>query len=105
MTTTAKTLDERLAELSPERRAKVKAHRQRMLEEVRAYRLRELREQRLLSQAEVADRIHVSQRRVSGIESGDVEKTQVDTLRKYAEAVGGTLRVEVEVDGDRFQIA
>lgn len=101
----AKTLDERLAELSPERRAKVERHRQRMLDEVRAYRLRELREQSLLSQAEVADHIHVSQRRISGIESGDIEKTQVDTLRKYAEAVGGTLRVEVEIDGDRYQIA
>lgn len=101
----AKTLDERLAELSPERRANVARHKQRMLDEVRAYRLRELREQHLLSQAEVADRVGVSQRRVSGIEKGDVEKTQVDTLRKYAEAVGGTLRVEVEIDGDRYQIA
>ena len=76
-----------------------------MLDEVRAYRLRELRERQLLSQVEVAERIHVSQRRVSGIESGNIEKTQVDTLRRYAEAVGGTLRVEVEVDGDRYQIA
>lgn len=33
-----KTLDQRLAELSPERQAKVAAHRQ--LEDVRAYRLR-----------------------------------------------------------------
>lgn len=101
----AKTLDERLAELSPQRRANVEAHRRRMLNEVRAFRLRELREQRLLSQAEVAERIHLSQRRVSGIESGDIEKAQVDTLRRYVEAVGGTLRVEVEIDGDRYQIA
>ena len=101
----AKTLDDRLAELSPERRAKVEQHKCRMLEEVRAHRLRELREQSLLSQAEVAVRIQVSQRRVSGIEKGDIEKTQVDTLRKYAEAVGGTLRVEVEIGDDRFQIA
>ncbi|WP_341728060.1 hypothetical protein [Brooklawnia sp.] len=35
----------------------------------------------------------------------DIEKTQVDTLRKYAEAVGGSLRVEIEIDGDRYQIA
>lgn len=101
----AKSLDERLAELTPKRRTKVEVHRRRMLDEVRAYRLRELREQRLLTQADVADHIHVSQRRVSGIESGDIEKAQVDTLRKYAEAVGGTLRVEVEIDGDRYQIA
>lgn len=101
----AKTLDERLAELSPERRARVEAHRQRMLDEVHAYRLRELREQRQLTQAQIAERIQVSQRRVSGIESGDIEKTQVDTLRRYAEAVGGTLRIEVEINGDRYQVA
>jgi ribosome-binding protein aMBF1 (putative translation factor) len=100
-----KTIDERLAELSPQRRANVEAHRRRMLGEVRAYRLREMREQRLLSQADVAARIHLSQRRVSGIESGDVEKSQINTLRKYAQALGGTLRVEVEIDGDRYQIA
>lgn len=101
----AKTLDERLAELSPERRANVEQHKKRMLEEVRAYRLRELREQSLQSQADVAQRIHVSQRRVSGIEKGDIEKTQIDTLRKYAEALGGNLRVEVEIGDDRYQIA
>jgi predicted transcriptional regulator len=100
-----KTLDERLAALSPERRAKVAEHRRRMLAEVRAYRLRELREQRLLSQAEVAASAGVSQRRVSGIESGDVAKAQVSTLRRYAEALGGQLRVEVEIDGDRYQVA
>ena len=101
----AKTLDERLAALSPERRANVEEHRQRMLGEVRAHRLRELRERQRLSQSAVAHGIKVSQRRVSGIESGDVGKTQVDTLRRYAEAVGGTLRVEVEIDGNRYQIA
>ena len=100
-----KAFEERLASLTPERRANVEAHRQRMLAEVRAYRLRELREQRLLSQNELAQRINVSQRRVSGIETGNIEKTQVETLRRYAEAIGGTLRVEVELDGDRFQVA
>lgn len=103
--TMAKTFDERLSELSPARRRSVDELRRKMLDEVHAYRLRELREQRLLSQTEVAERISVSQRRISGIESGDIEKTQVDTLRKYADAIGGTLRVEVEVDGDRYQIA
>ncbi|MDR0627221.1 MAG: helix-turn-helix domain-containing protein [Bifidobacteriaceae bacterium] len=80
----AKTLDDRLAELSPERRARVEAHRERMLKEVRAYRLRELREHQRLSQANLADRIGVSQRRVSGIESGDMDKTEIGTLRRLA---------------------
>ena len=101
----SETLDSRLNALSEERRRNVETHRQRMLDEVRAYRLRELREKRLLSQAQVAQRINVSQRRASGIESGEIERTQVETLRKYAEAVGGKLRTEVEIDGDRYQIA
>jgi len=82
--------------------ADVRCSRSAQFDEARAYRLREL------SQAEgVADRAGVSQRRVSGIEKGDVDKTQLDTLRRYAEAVSGTLRVEIEIeiDGDRYQIA
>lgn len=83
----------------------LEAHRHRMLAEVRAYRLREIREQHDLTQVQVAEQLDVSQKRVSRIESGDVDHTQVDTLRRYAEAIGGTLRVEVEIGGSRFQIA
>ncbi len=101
----AKTLDQRYDELSPERQANVDAHMERMLVEVHAYRLRELREQQYLTQSQIAEQTGVSQRRVSGIERGDVEKTQVDTLRKYVEAIGGTLHVEADFNGDRYKIA
>ena len=37
----------------------------------------------------------VNQNRVSRIEHGDIERARLDTLRKYVEAVGGELRVEV----------
>jgi hypothetical protein len=30
---------------------------------------------------------------------------QVDTIRRYAEAMGGTLRLEVQVGDDIFQLA
>ncbi|MEV2278411.1 XRE family transcriptional regulator [Nocardiopsis sp. NPDC049922] len=83
----------------------VAAHRARMLEEVRAYRLRELREAAELTQVQLAERLHVSQNRVSGIERGDIERAQVDTLRRYVEAIGGRLHVEVEVGDQRFEIA
>jgi hypothetical protein len=43
--------------------------------------------------------------RVSNIEHGDLERVQIDTLRRYVEAVGGALRVEVELGDERFQIA
>jgi len=99
-----KSLEDLLRE-RPVDRAVVDAHKKRLLEEVRAYRLRELREASNLTQVELASRLHVSQNRVSRIEHGDVERAQVDTLRKYVEAIGGTLRVEVEYGDERIQIA
>ncbi|MGO4587240.1 hypothetical protein AB4Z38_25675 [Arthrobacter sp. 2RAF6] len=42
---------------------------------------------------------------MSRIERGDVDRAQIDTLRKYVEAVGGRLRVEVELGDERIQIA
>ncbi|MDR2381095.1 MAG: HEPN domain-containing protein [Bifidobacteriaceae bacterium] len=45
----------------------------------------------------------VSQRRVSGIEVGDVEQARAPTLRRYAEAADSQLRVEVQT-GDRFRV-
>lgn len=100
----AKTLEELLAE-RPVDRSGADRHKKRMLDEVRAYRLREGREALNLTQVELARRLEVSQNRVSRIEHGDIERAQVDTLRKYVEAVGGRLRVEVELGDERFQIA
>lgn len=77
----------------------------RMRAEMRAYQLRELREHAHLTQVELAFTLGLSQHRISNIEHGDIERTQVDTLRRYVEAVGGRLRVEVELGDHRFQIA
>ena len=100
----AKSMEELLAK-RPVDRAAVNAHKKRMLDEVRAYRLRELREASQLTQVELAGRLHVSQNRVSRIEHGDIDRAQVATLRKYVEALGGRLRVEVELGDERIQIA
>lgn len=100
----AKSLDELLRD-RPVDRVQVDAHKRRMLDEVRAYRLRELREASELTQVELATRLQVSQNRVSRIEHGDIERAQIDTLRKYVEAVGGRLRIEVEIGDERIQIA
>ncbi|MGO4187375.1 helix-turn-helix domain-containing protein [Pseudarthrobacter sp. TAF60_1] len=100
----AKSMEELLAN-RPVDRAAVNAHKKRMVDEVRAYRLRELREASELTQVELAGRLQVSQNRVSRIEHGDIDRAQVDTLRKYVEALGGRLRVEVELGDERIQIA
>ncbi|MDO8731459.1 MAG: helix-turn-helix transcriptional regulator [Actinomycetota bacterium] len=100
----AKSLEDLLRE-RPVDRAVVDAHKKRLLDEVRAYRLRELREASNLTQVELASLLHVSQNRVSRIEHGEIERSQVDTLRKYVEALGGTLHVEVEYGDERIHIA
>lgn len=64
-----------------------------------------LREALCLTQTDVAERLNVTQTRVSALERGDVGRASVDTLRRYVEALGGQLRVEVEVGADRIQIA
>ncbi len=99
----SKSLSEQLAERAVDRTA-VDDHKRRMLAEVSAYRLSELRKALDLTQVEMAERLHVSQNRVSRIEHGDIERAQVDTLRRYVEALGATLHIEVEFQDERIQI-
>lgn len=94
-----------LEKIRPVNKEAVAAIVKQMRAEVRAYKLRELREALELTQVELAAKIDVSQNRISRIEHGDIEKSQVDTLRKYVEAVGGTLRLEVEIGDHRFTLA
>ncbi|MEI8220432.1 MAG: XRE family transcriptional regulator [bacterium] len=99
-----KSLDDVVAK-RPVDREKVDALKKEMLEGARSYRLRELRERLDLTQVELARKLEVSQNRVSKIEHGDIERFQLDTLRRYVEAVGGELRVEVSIGNlvsDRF---
>lgn len=100
----AKSLDEIVQE-RPVDRSRVNEHKKRMLDEMRAYRLSELREASGLTQVELATLLTVSQNRVSRMEHGDIDRTQIDTLRRYVEAIGGQLRVEVELGDEHIQIA
>lgn len=76
-----------------------------LLARQRAFQLRELRTQMHLTQAELAERMHVGQNRVSQIESGGAESTRLETLRRYAQALGGTLSVEVTIGDHRYIVA
>ncbi|WP_434922529.1 XRE family transcriptional regulator [Glutamicibacter sp. PAEs-4] len=73
--------------------------------EIRAYRLRELREKSVLTQSAMAKVLDVSQKRVSNIEHGAVERAKVDTLRRCVEALGGTLLVEAKLGDETYRIA
>lgn len=69
-------------------------------ERVRAHRLAEVRRAHGSNQSAVAERMHVDQSRVSRIERGEIEHTEIRTLRAYVEALGGHLRVEAEIDDE-----
>lgn len=95
---------EELLEQRPADPANVARHRKRMERQVRLFRLREVRKRAHLTQAELAGRLHVSQNRISNIEHGDIDHVQVDTLRKYVEAVGGELQVVVKLGEDQLPL-
>ncbi len=97
------TLDDWLTK-RPVNRSAVDAHKAHLLADLRAHKLRELREALNLTQVDLAGIMHVSQNSVSKLERGDIARAQVDTLRRYVEAIGGELRIEVEVGDERIQI-
>lgn len=85
---------------TPEREERIAALTDQMLAQSRARRLVEARKQEGLTQEQVAAAMGVGQSRVSRIEKGDVSAAEVDTLARYVEALGGTLRLVADF-GDR----
>jgi transcriptional regulator with XRE-family HTH domain len=67
--------------------------------------LRNLRHSKNLTQAELAELLYVTQERVSALERGGVARAQIGSLRRYVEALGGRLHVEVDLDGERHEIS
>lgn len=64
---------------------------------VHDYELKEARRRSKLTQIQIALRMNVSQKRISELESKDISKLKVDTLRRYVESLGGTLRITAEL--------
>ena len=71
----------------------VAEHVARMEAEERAYRLREIREEQGVTQKELAERLSLTQPTISALESGDLGRSGLATLRSYVEALGGTIEV------------
>lgn len=61
--------------------------------QVRAHRLADVRKRQHLTQAALAALMGVSQARVSVIEKGDLDRSEVSTLSAYIAALGGKLRI------------
>jgi len=84
--------------------AKVAEHRQRMLDAQRAYRLAEVRKSLGLTQTDVAAAMHVSQRRVSAVEHGDLTRTSLGTVATYVAALGGRVEIVASFGDERIVI-
>ncbi len=82
--------------------AEVAAVRENLERQVQAYRLAEARARRALTQREVAQAMGVSQARVSHIERGELPRTEVETLRAYVSALGGSLELVADFGSERI---
>ena len=72
--------------------------------EVRAQRLVEIREASGLNQTDVANRLGVPQFCVSRIERGDIDRTEIATVRAYVGALGGEVEIVAKFGDERFTI-
>ena len=75
------------------------------LDRVRAHRLAEIRKRLGVNQAEVAETMRVSQSRVSRVERGELENSQVATLQSYVRALGGEIEVVARFGNERIVLA
>jgi transcriptional regulator with XRE-family HTH domain len=62
------------------------------------YQLGQLRADAKLAQVQLAQRMGISQARVSQLERGDINQLEVDIVRRYVAALGGRLRLVADFD-------
>ena len=88
--------------MTPEEKQEAK---ERLLAGVRAYRLAEIRREQELTQRDIGESMGVSTPRVSAIEHGEIDRTEVATLRAYVRALGGELRVVADFGDTHYTVA
>ena len=95
----AKSFNELRAKMSPEQQEQAKAKTEAIIRMLPLY---ELRLARKLSQAQLAETMHVNQAAVSKMERrADI---YISTLRRYVEAVGGKLVISADFPDGRVNI-
>lgn len=87
--------------LDPDR---IKDLKNRLIAEVRAHKLAEIRRESGLNQEEMAQRLNISQSRVSRIERGQLDKAHIATLKAYIEALGGELELSARFGSERISL-
>ncbi|WP_367107504.1 helix-turn-helix domain-containing protein [uncultured Psychrobacter sp.] len=88
-----KTLQELLANRSPESQARIQEMADSLLLESQLYRIRE---ELNISQKELAETLGIKQPSLSAIENRGSD-LKISTMKKYVEGMGGKLRIDVEL--------
>ncbi|GAA0303468.1 hypothetical protein GCM10010302_47490 [Streptomyces polychromogenes] len=87
---------------SPAEREEVDRGAAEMIAVVRAHRLAEVRKRQHTTQVQVAEAMGVTQARVSRIENGQLERSEVETLAAYVRALGGRLKIVAEFGDEQY---
>jgi len=91
--------NELLAKMSPERRARIKNEADNLH---RDYVLAQIRQEVGFTQAQVAQRLGISQPTYAEYERGN--NMRIGTLQKIVAALGGELLLQVKLNGDNFKL-
>lgn len=83
---------------------RIEALKAKLRAEVRAHRLAEIRQAYGLDQNALAERLKVSQSRISRIERGELDRTEVSTVRSYIEALGGEVEIVARFGDERITV-
>lgn len=70
-----------------------------------AYNLREARKAANMTQVQMAQVMGVSQNRVSRMENGDMGAMSLNSLRRYVEALGGSLTLVADLPTGKVSLA
>ncbi len=73
-----------------------------VLAEARAHRLADVRQQHGLPETDVAARLHITQTAVAKIERGELARSELSTIRRYVEALGGELEIIADFGDERL---
>lgn len=86
------------SKMDPERARRIEDHAR---EELKSIHLGWLRTAAAKTQAEIASTLGISQAAVSSLEGRD--DLLLSTLRKYVSAIGGTVKIAIDLPGGRFR--
>jgi predicted XRE-type DNA-binding protein len=89
--------------VTPEKRIRIDAIKQRMVDEERGHELAALRKTQRMTQAQVADAMGVTQGRVSQIERGAAQ-LDTATMAAYLQAIGGELAIIATVGNQSIRL-